>query len=156
MINQNCELDESVIVHLPELVHLYGCSIGKLTKIGPFVEIQKGAKIGRKCKVSSHCFICEGVTIEDNVFIGHGVVFTNDKTPKATNAAGDLATEDDWALLKTLVREGASIGSNSTILPDVIIGKNSLIGAGSVVTESVPDNTVVAGNPAREISKRPN
>ena len=151
MITSSCNIDPTVTIHLPELVNLYGCTIGSQTKIGPFVEIQKEAFIGEKCKISSHCFICEGVKIEDNVFIGHGVMFTNDKKPKATTIDGDLATDENWELIKTTVRKGASIGSNATILPGVTIGENSLVGAGSVVTKDVPRNSIVAGNPARVI-----
>jgi dTDP-4-amino-4,6-dideoxygalactose transaminase/acetyltransferase-like isoleucine patch superfamily enzyme len=136
-------------VKLSDFINLYGCEIGDDTKIGTFVEIQKHAKIGRQCKVSSHAFICEGVTIEDGVFVGHGVTFTNDRYPRSTNAAGALQTEADWKLEPTLVKRGASIGSGATILPQVIIGENAIVGAGSVVTKDVPANTVVAGNPAR-------
>ena len=130
-------------------VNLYGCEIGDESKIGTFVEIQKGAKIGRRVKVSSHSFICEGVTIEDEVFIGHGVTFINDKYPRATTAAGDLQTEADWVVIPTKVKKGASIGSNATILCGITIGEKAIIGAGSVVVKDVPANTIVAGNPAR-------
>jgi UDP-2-acetamido-3-amino-2,3-dideoxy-glucuronate N-acetyltransferase len=130
-------------------VNAYGCSIDDNSKIGAFVEIQKGAFIGKNCKISSHTFICEGVHIEDNVFIGHGVMFTNDLFPKATNADGSPQTEADWKLVKTLVKKGASIGSNATILCGITIGENALIGAGSVVTKDVLPNTVVAGVPAK-------
>jgi acetyltransferase-like isoleucine patch superfamily enzyme len=136
-------------VKLAKFINLYGCSIGDNTKIGAFVEIQKNAVIGKNCKISSHSFVCEGVTIEDNVFIGHGVMFINDLYPRATNANGDLQTEADWKVARTLVAKGASIGSGVTILANVIIGENALIGAGSVVTKNVPANAVVAGNPAR-------
>jgi acetyltransferase-like isoleucine patch superfamily enzyme len=136
-------------VKLAKFINLYGCSIGDNTKIGAFVEIQKNAVIGKNCKISSHSFICEGVTIEDNVFIGHGVMFINDLYPKATNSDGGLQTEADWEVERTLVAKGASIGSGVTILANVIIGENALIGAGSVVTRNVPANAVVAGNPAR-------
>jgi UDP-2-acetamido-3-amino-2,3-dideoxy-glucuronate N-acetyltransferase len=129
--------------------NLYGCELGEDTKVGTFVEVQKGAKIGSRCKVSSHSFICEGVTIEDEVFIGHGVMFTNDLFPRATNAAGGLQTEADWKCIPTLVKKRASIGSNATILCGITIGEGALIGAGSVVTKDVPDYAVVAGNPAR-------
>jgi acetyltransferase-like isoleucine patch superfamily enzyme len=136
-------------VKLSKFINLYGCEVGDNTKIGAFVEIQKNAKIGRNCKVSSHTFICEGVTIEDNVFVGHGVTFTNDCYPRATTPEGDLQTEKDWRVEPTLVKNGASIGSGSTILPNLVIGENALIGAGSVVTRDVPANVIIAGNPAR-------
>jgi len=129
--------------------NLYGCEIGDDVKIGTFVEIQKGAKIGNRCKISSHTFICEGVTIEDEVFIGHGVMFTNDLFPRATAGGGGLQTEADWKCLPTLVKRGASVGSNATLLCGITIGENALVGAGSVVTKDVPPNAVVAGNPAR-------
>jgi acetyltransferase-like isoleucine patch superfamily enzyme len=134
-------------------VNLYGCEIGDETKIGTFVEIQKGSRIGRRCKVSSHSFICEGVTLEDEVFVGHGVMFTNDKYPRATTAAGGLQTEADWTCLPTLVKRRASIGSGATILCGVTIGEGAVIGAGAVVTKDVPPATVVAGNPARILRK---
>jgi acetyltransferase-like isoleucine patch superfamily enzyme len=134
-------------------VNLYGCEIDDYTKIGNFVEIQKGAKIGKNCKISSHTFICEGVTIEDRVFIGHGVAFINDKYPRAANPDGSLQTEEDWICVPTLVKEGASIGSGSTILCGITIGRNAIVGAGAVVTKDVPENTVVAGVPARIIRK---
>jgi acetyltransferase-like isoleucine patch superfamily enzyme len=136
-------------VRLSKFINLYGCAIGDNTKIGAFVEIQKNATIGRNCKISSHTFICEGVTIEDNVFVGHGVTFINDSYPRATTPGGDLQTETDWAVEPTLVRRGASIGSGATILANVTIGENALVGAGSVVTHDVPANAIVAGNPAR-------
>ena len=132
-------------------VNAYGCSIDDNSKIGAFVEIQKGAFIGKNCKISSHSFICEGVHIEDNVFVGHGVMFTNDLFPKATNTDGSPQTEADWKVIETIVRKGASIGSNATILCGITIGENSLIGAGSVVTKDVPPNTIVAGVPAKII-----
>jgi UDP-2-acetamido-3-amino-2,3-dideoxy-glucuronate N-acetyltransferase len=132
-------------------VNAYGCSIDDNSKIGAFVEIQKGASIGKNCKISSHTFICEGVHIEDNVFVGHGVMFTNDLFPKATNTDGSPQTEADWKVIKTLVKKGASIGSNATILCGITIGENALIGAGSVVTKDVLPNTVVAGVPAKII-----
>lgn len=140
-------------VRIFNFVNAYGCSIDDNSKIGAFVEIQKGASIGKNCKISSHSFICEGVHIEDNCFIGHGVMFTNDLFPKATNIDGSPQTEDDWTLLETYVKKGASIGSNATILCGITIGENALIGAGAVVTKDVPANTVVAGNPARIIKK---
>lgn len=130
-------------------VNLYDCEIGDDVKIGTFVEIQKGAKIGNRCKISSHTFICEGVTLEDEVFIGHGVVFTNDRLPRATNPNGQLQTEADWVCVPTVVKRGASIGSGATLLCGITIGENAVIGAGSVVTKDVPANAIVAGNPAR-------
>lgn len=136
-------------VKLAQFVNLYGCEIGDETKLGTFVEIQKHAKVGSRCKISSHTFICEGVTIEDGVFVGHGVVFINDTYPRATTASGDLQTESDWKVESTLVKRGASIGSGSRILANVTIGENALVGAGSVVTKDVPANTIVAGNPAK-------
>jgi len=136
-------------VSLSTFINLYGCEIGDDTKIGAFVEVQKNAKIGRRCKISSHTFICEGVTIEDGVFIGHGVVFINDTYPRATNATGALQTEVDWTVERTVIKRGASIGSGTTILANVIVGENSIVGAGSVVTKDVPANSIVAGNPAR-------
>ena len=132
-------------------VNAYGCSIDDNSKVGAFVEIQKGAYIGKNCKISSHTFICEGVHIEDNVFIGHGVMFTNDLFPKATNVDGSQQTEADWKVIETIVKKGASIGSNATILCGITIGENALIGAGSVVTKNVPPNTVVAGITAKII-----
>jgi UDP-2-acetamido-3-amino-2,3-dideoxy-glucuronate N-acetyltransferase len=132
-------------------VNAYGCTIDDNSKIGAFVEIQKGAFIGKNCKISSHTFVCEGVHIEDNVFVGHGVMFTNDLFPKATNADGSPQTEADWKVIKTIVKKGASIGSNATILCGITIGENALIGAGSVVTKDVLPNTVVAGVPAKII-----
>lgn len=140
-------------VKIYDFVNAYGCSIGDNTKVGTFVEIQKGATIGQNCKISSHTFICEGVHIADNCFIGHGVMFTNDLFPKATRPDGSPQTEEDWTLIETFVEKGASIGSNATIVCGVTIGQNALIGAGSVVTKDVPANVVVAGNPARIIKK---
>lgn len=136
-------------VKLSKFINLYGCEIGDETKVGAFVEVQKNAKIGKRCKISSHTFICEGVTIEDNVFIGHGVVFTNDSYPRATTSQGDLQTDRDWRVETTLVKKGASIGSGATILSNLVIGENAIVGAGSTVTKDVPANAVVAGNPAR-------
>ncbi len=135
-------------VKLSKFINLYGCTIGNNVKIGAFVEIQKNAFVGNNCKISSHTFICEGVTIEDDVFVGHGVAFINDTYPRAT-AGGQLQTEADWSVEKTLVKRGASIGSGATILSRVTIGENAIVGAGSVVTKDVPANAVVAGNPAR-------
>lgn len=134
-------------------VNLYGCTIDDESKIGTFVEIQKGAKIGRRVKISSHSFICEGVTIEDEVFVGHGVMFINDKYPRATMSDGGMQTEEDWTVIPTLVKRGASIGSNATILCGVTIGENAIVGAGSVVTQDVPPGTIAAGNPARILRK---
>jgi len=136
-------------VKLSKFINLYGCEIGDETKIGAFVEIQKNASVGRRCKISSHTFICEGVTIEDNVFVGHGVTFVNDSYPRATTGEGQLQTEADWRVERTLVKNGASIGSGATILSKVSIGENAIVGAGSVVTKDVPANTIIAGNPAR-------
>jgi acetyltransferase-like isoleucine patch superfamily enzyme len=136
-------------VKLSKFINLYGCEIGDNTKIGAFVEVQKNAKIGKNCKISSHTFICEGVTIEDQVFIGHSVAFINDSFPRAATADGRLQTEADWAVEETLVKQGASIGSGCTILAHVTIGENAIVGAGSVVTKDVPPNTIVVGNPAK-------
>ena len=136
-------------VKLSKFVNLYGCEVGDESKIGAFVEIQKNATVGRRCKISSHTFICEGVTIEDNVFIGHGVMFINDSYPRATAADGNLQTEADWKVERTLIRKGASVGSGATILSGITIGENAIVGAGSVVTKDVPANSIVAGNPAR-------
>jgi len=136
-------------VRLSKFINLYGCEIGDDTKIGAFVEIQKNASVGQRCKVSSHTFICEGVIIEDNVFVGHGVMFTNDTYPRATSLEGNLQTEADWKVERTLVKRGASIGTGATILPNVCIGENAIVGAGSVITRDVPANAVVAGNPAK-------
>ena len=138
-----------VNVRLSKFINLYGCAIGDETKIGAFVEIQKNAIVGRRCKISSHTFICEGVTIEDNVFVGHGVTFVNDSYPRATAPGGDLKTESDWKVEPTVIRKGASIGSGATILANITIGENAIVGAGSVVTKDVPRNAIVAGNPAR-------
>jgi len=140
-------------VKIFDFVNLYGCQIGDRTQIGTFVEIQKGAKIGRNCKISSHTFICEGVTIEDNVFIGHSVTFINDRYPRATSPGGSLQTDDDWECIPTLVKKGASIGSGATLLSGVTIGENTIVGAGSVVTRNVPPGTIVAGNPAKALRK---
>ena len=136
-------------VKLSKFINLYGCEVGDETKIGAFVEVQKNAKIGKRCKISSHTFVCEGVTIEDNVFIGHGVMFINDSYPRATSAEGKLQTAADWKVERTVVRTGASIGSGATILPRLTIGGNAIVGAGSTVTKDVPENAIVAGNPAK-------
>ena len=149
-VSEDVKLGDNV--RLAKFVNLYGCDIGEETKIGAFVEIQKNASVGKRCKISSHSFICEGVKIEDNVFIGHGVMFINDTYPRATTAAGDLQTEADWKVEQTVVGKGASIGSNATILCNVKIGENAIVGAGSVVTKDVPANAVVAGNPAKVIA----
>lgn len=149
MIGEDVSLGERVTIFHSDLVNLYGCTIGDETRVGTFVEIQRGARIGRRCKISSHSFICEGVEIEDGVFIGHGVMFTNDLYPQALNAEGTLQAAADWTLAPTRVRRGASIGSNATILGGVTIGEGALVGAGAVVTRDVPDHAIVAGVPAR-------
>lgn len=136
-------------VKLSKFINLYGCDIGDETKIGAFVEVQKNATIGKRCKISSHTFVCEGVTIEDNVFVGHSVTFINDSYPRATTGEGQLQTEADWQVEKTVVKRGASIGSGSTILANLTIGENAIVGAGSVVTKDVPPNSIVIGNPAK-------
>jgi acetyltransferase-like isoleucine patch superfamily enzyme len=136
-------------VKLSKFINLYGCEIGDDCKIGAFVEVQKNAKIGNWCKISSHTFICEGVTIEEGVFVGHGVVFINDSYPRATNSTGSLQTESDWAVERTVIKKRASIGSGATILANVTVGENAIVGAGSVVSKDVPANSIVAGNPAR-------
>jgi acetyltransferase-like isoleucine patch superfamily enzyme len=152
-VNEFCSIASNVKlgegVKLSKFINMYGCEIGDETKIGAFVEIQKNSSVGRRCKVSSHTFVCEGVTIEDNVFIGHGVTFVNDSYPRATTPEGDIQTEKDWKVEKTLVKRGASIGSGATILANLVIGENAIVGAGSVVTRDVPANTIVAGNPAK-------
>ena len=142
-------LAAGVKIFQPDLVNLYGCTIGRDTRIGAFVEIQKNVSVGARCKVSSHTFICEGVTIEDEVFIGHGVMFTNDLYPRATNEEGSLQTEADWQVVETRIKRGASIGSNATILAGTVVGEHALVGAGAVVTHDVPDYAIVAGVPAR-------
>ena len=138
-------------VKIYSFVNAYGCEIGDETRVGAFVEIQKGVRIGRRCKISSHSFLCEGVTVEDNVFIGHGVMFTNDKYPRATNADGSSQSENDWAVIPIVIKQGASIGSNATILAGVTIGENAMVGAGAVVTRDVEPNTTVAGVPAKPV-----
>lgn len=154
-MNQNIahDVDLGENVYLAEFINLYGCKVGDNCKIGTFVEIQKNASVGNNCKISSHSFICEGVTIEDDVFVGHGVVFINDIYPRATGSRGQLQTEQDWTVEPTLVKRGASIGSGATILARVTIGENAIVGAGSVVTRDVAADTIVAGNPARELRK---
>ena len=147
-------LAAGVKIYQPDLVNLYGCTIGRDTRIGAFVEIQKNASVGARCKVSSHTFICEGVTIEDEVFIGHGVMFINDLYPRATNEDGTLQTEADWQVVETRIKRGASIGSNATILAGTVVGEHALVGAGAVVTHDVPDYAIVAGVPARIIGNQ--
>jgi acetyltransferase-like isoleucine patch superfamily enzyme len=162
LMNHTPELDRKISpdvklgkdVRIFAFTNLYGCEIGDESKIGTFVEIQRGAKVGRRCKISSHTFICEGVTIEDEVFIGHGVMFTNDLFPRATNADGSLQTGADWKCLPTVVKKGAAIGSNATLLCGISIGERAVVGAGSVVTKDVPPDTVVAGNPARALKSK--
>ncbi len=149
MISDDVILADNVVIHQPDLVNLYGCTVKEGTRIGAFVEIQRGAVVGRNCKISSHTFICTGVTIEDGVFVGHGVMFINDLYPRAVNADGSLQTEADWKLIETRVKARASIGSNATILGGVTIGEGAIVGAGAVVTRDVPDHAVVAGVPAR-------
>jgi acetyltransferase-like isoleucine patch superfamily enzyme len=147
-IAQSVKFGDGVVIHHPDLVNLYGCAVGDGTRIGAFVEIQKNAAIGNRCKISSHTFICEGVTIEDEVFVGHGVMFINDRHPRAT-AGGQLQSEADWTVVPTRIRSGASIGSGAVILCGVTIGARAMVGAGAVVTHDVPDGAVVAGVPAR-------
>lgn len=151
MITSDVKLGSGVKIYQPDLVNLYGCAIGDNTKIGAFVEIQKGVQIGSNCKISSHTFICSGVTIEDGVFVGHGVMFINDIYPRAVNPDGSLQTEADWEMVTTLVKARASIGSNATIMGGVTIGEQALVGAGAVVTHDVPAFAIVAGVPARVI-----
>ena len=149
VIAPDVKLGRDVVIH--NFVNLYGCEIGDESRIGSFVEIQKRARIGNRCKISSHSFICEGVTIEDEVFVGHGVVFINDKVPRATTSAGRLQTDDDWKAIPTIIKRGASIGSGATILCGITIGEHAIVGAGAVVTRDVAAGTTVAGNPARVI-----
>ena len=151
-IGNNVKLGKDV--KFSRFINIYGCEIGDETKIGSFVEIQKNARIGARCKISSHTFICEGVIVEDNVFIGHSVTFINDKYPRATNRNGDLKTEEDWSCEATIVKRGASIGSGVTLLGGITIGENAIVGAGSVVTKDVPPNATVAGNPARLLNNQ--
>jgi UDP-2-acetamido-3-amino-2,3-dideoxy-glucuronate N-acetyltransferase len=150
-ISSDVHLEQGVKIFHPDLVNLYGCSIGGETKIGSFVEIQKNVMVGAYCKISSHTFVCEGVTIEDEVFIGHGVMFTNDLYPRSTNEDGSLQTEADWQVIKTLVKRRASIGSNATVLAGVTIGENAIVGAGAVVTRDVSPHAIVVGVPARVV-----
>ncbi|BAY94730.1 MULTISPECIES: acyltransferase [unclassified Tolypothrix] len=150
-INDDVKLGNNVKIFHTQLVNLYGCTVGDDTKIGTFVEIQKNVLVGSNCKISSHSFLCEGVIIEDEVFIGHGVMFTNDIYPRAANEDGSLKTEADWDVVETVVKKGASIGSNATILPGVTIGERAIVGAGAVVTTDVPDYAIVVGVPARVI-----
>jgi acetyltransferase-like isoleucine patch superfamily enzyme len=152
MALRNVQLGTETVLTHPDLVNLYGCSIGDGTKIGPFVEIQKNSHVGVRCKISSHTFICEGVTIEDEVFIGHGVMFVNDTFPRATTA-GQLQTEKDWKVERTVVKAGASIGTGATILANLVIGEGAMVGAGAVVTKDVPPYTIVAGSPARVLRR---
>src|SRR5262245_41608441 len=153
MIASSVVLEPDVVIHHPDLVNLYGCKVGQGSRIGTFVEVQRGSVIGRHCKISSHTFICEGVTLEDGVFVGHGVMFTNDLNPRAVNADGSLQTDADWTMVPTLVKARASIGSNATILAGITIGEGALVGAGAVVTKDVPSYAVVAGVPARVIGR---
>ena len=151
MISKDVRRGGGVVIHHPDLVNLYGCEIGEGSRIGTFVEIQRGAVVGRNCKISSHSFLCEGVTIEDGVFVGHGVMFTNDLFPRAAGDDGSLQTDADWTLVRTRVKSGASIGSNATLLAGITIGHAALVGAGAVVSRDVPDYAIVAGVPARVI-----
>jgi UDP-2-acetamido-3-amino-2,3-dideoxy-glucuronate N-acetyltransferase len=153
-VSENVRLGREVHIFQPSLVNLYGCSVGDGTKIGAFVEIQKNAQIGARCKISSHSFICEGVVIEDEVFVGHGVMFTNDRYPRAANPDGGLQSEADWKVVPTRVKRGASIGSNATLIAGITVGEGALVGAGAVVTRDVPDHAMVAGVPARIIDRK--
>ena len=148
-ISDSVRLGEGVMIHHPQLVNLYGCAVGAGSRVGAFVEIQKNASVGERCKISSHTFICEGVTIEDEVFVGHGVMFINDIFPRATTDDGSAQSEADWKVVETKVKRRASIGSNATIMGGVTVGANALVGAGAVVTKDVPDYAIVAGTPAR-------
>jgi UDP-2-acetamido-3-amino-2,3-dideoxy-glucuronate N-acetyltransferase len=149
MISPDTKLAEGVVIHQPDLVNLYGCTIGEGSRVGAFVEIQRNAIIGRNCKISSHSFVCEGVILDDGVFIGHGVMFTNDLYPRATNADGSIQSAADWSVVPTHVERNASIGSNATILAGITIGEGALVGAGAVVTKDVPPFAIVAGVPAK-------
>jgi UDP-2-acetamido-3-amino-2,3-dideoxy-glucuronate N-acetyltransferase len=151
MIAHNVTTHSGVVIVRPELVNLYGCELGEGTRVGPFVEIQSNVVIGARCKISSHSFICSGVTIEDGVFVGHGVMFVNDAYPHAINEDGSLQTSGDWTLLETRIRAGASIGTHATLMGGITVGRSALIGAGAVVTKDVPDYAIVAGVPARQI-----
>ena len=151
-ISEDVKIGENVTIQ--DFTNLYGCSIDDDTRIGPFVEIQKNAFVGKRCKIQSHTFICEGVTIEDDCFVGHGVMFINDKYPGSINEAGKLQTEADWQVVPTVVKTGASIGSNATLICGITIGQGAIVGAGSVVTKDVPDRTIVGGNPARVIREK--
>lgn len=150
-ISDNVRMGADVVIHHPQLVNLYGCAVGAGSRVGAFVEIQKNASVGERCKISSHTFICEGVTIEDEVFVGHGVMFINDIFPRATNEDGGAQSEADWTVTPILVKRRASIGSNATIMGGVIVGTGALVGAGAVVTKDVPDFAIVAGVPARVV-----
>jgi acetyltransferase-like isoleucine patch superfamily enzyme len=150
-ISDSVRLGDGVTIHHPDLVNLYGCAVGAGSRIGAFVEIQKNASVGERCKISSHTFICEGVSIEDEVFVGHGVVFINDIFPRATNDDGGAQSEADWTVVPTVVKRRASIGSNATIMGGVTVGQNALVGAGAVVTKDVPDYAIVAGVPAKVV-----
>ncbi len=150
-IASDVQLGKNVVIHHRDLVNLYGCSIGDETTLGPFLEIQRGVNIGQRCKISSHCFVCSGVTIEDEVFIGHGVMFINDIYPRASTPDGRLQIDSDWKLVETLIKKRASIGSGATILGDVVIGEGAMVGAGAVVTRDVPDYAIVVGVPAKVI-----